>query len=329
MTVKAVIGFDHYPKLSGTWTPLADHGMLAYGGQQISSDGWAGSTSWTSTSRIGYSLVPFLAEPVAKIWCGVRVRFDVASNTTKPLVGLVIGSLTSSVTSSILSSTEVRTVTGLTTIPAGTTGYFEFSIDIATGIVDRRYNGIALASVAISANDRRWILYLEMTTGSNTSNSAFRDIYINDDQGGISGFLGAQIAKRIQFDSATASGWTTSPTTGVDLIYGLDLLDSTKDISDVNKTPLVASLRPDLPTGVTASAIELTVALSSTIANVVNCGMKLKNGTDESAEAVVSGPANNVINYNGQVGLFPTAPGGHPWTNAVIDVTDVILTPDI
>lgn len=327
MSIKAVIGFDHLPKGVTTWTAVADHGLVQLGTQVISGDGWAGSSS-TAISRIGYPLAAYLPVSVAKVWIGVRIRFDAATSTAKPLVGMSPNTVSTTGTV-ILTSTDVRTVTGLTTIPAGTIGYFEFAINIATGVVERRYNGVDLSNVAITANKRDWLPYFEMTTTSNGGNVAFRDIYLNDDQGSVTGFLGPQIVKRIQFDSATGSGWTTAPTAGGDLIYGLDPVDSTKDISGVSKAPLIASLRPDLPAGITASAIEIVAALSSTIASVVTCGIKIKNGADEVVGANVVGQANGVVNYSGMAGVFALSPSGQPWTNATIDSTDVILTPDV
>lgn len=330
MSIKAVIGFDHYPRGVATWINTIDHGMLTSADTQIDVDGWLRNLTTTSaTSRLGIPLAGFSAAPVAKIWSGMRVRTDtqIAAGGTRVFIGITSGVFTGALTT-LFQASDWRTATGLSILPAGTTGYFEFYHDIVSGTIQRRFNGVPLADVAITANTRTLSLALQAKLAGDNSYASFRDIYLNDDQGGVSGFLGSQVAKRVQFDVVTGTDWTPNPSNST-LLLGTDILDATKNTSGVSKAPLVCSLRPDLPTGVTATAIELTVAVASTIANVVSCGMKIKNGSAEIAGQNVSGSANNVVNYNNSGGIFATSPSGTPWTNAVLDTTDVILTPDV
>jgi hypothetical protein len=311
-----MIGFDHYTQAVTTWINNADHGLVHTSGTNalmIVSNGRVGALNTTAVAqeRLSVPLASYSALPVGKLWFGVRL---ILTAWTRQIACIYVQGLAVFNTSDILA-----------TMVPGTTAYLEFSWDLATGNIDRRVNGVAISSVS-AAGSRSGVVWLE-GKGGGANAFYWRDIYINDDQGGTGGFLGAQVVKRIQFDAVSGTGWTTSNTNP--LIGSLDLLDTTKGISGVSKDPLIASLRPDLPAGITASAIELTVAAASTIANTVACAVKLKNGSDELLGANVSGAASNVITYNNPVGVFATAPGGQPWTNAVLDVTDVILTPDV
>lgn len=332
MSVKAAIGFDHFTRNVATWTTFADHGMVTTADTMVDSLGWVKNVNANSAAaRIGIPLSSYLAAPVGKVWCGIRVRTDaaIASNGTRVFVGITTGVVSASLLT-LFQASDWRTVVGPIALSSGTIGYFEFSIDIATGIIQRRFNGTPLTDISTnSTNARTWLFAGVAKVSGDTAYASFRDIYVNDDQGEVTGFLGAQIVKRVQFDVVTGEGWTTSPTAGVDLVYGLDPLDTTKDISGVAKAPLIASMKPDLPAGVSVTAIEIVAGLASTISTPVVCGMKLKTGDVELPGLNVTGSGSNVVNYNNSGGVFALSPSGKPWTNALLDSTDVVLTPDI
>jgi hypothetical protein len=99
--------------------------------------------------------------------------------------------------------------------------------------------------------------------------------------------------------------------------------------SDINtKGPLVASMLASIPAGKVVSAVELIATTQSAGSAAVTAGVKLRKGTDEVVANFISGPP-AAWNYNASLGVFHKAPGGQAWSNATIDGTSIVLSPDV
>lgn len=319
MTTKAMISFDHLPKSLQTWTTYADHDMTFNAGNCIiDANGWL--TGLVGTQNQQMTTIPLakhLVAPVAKIWCGIRLRIEQAATSSRFVIWDGANTI-------LLFSDLVQ--------GAGAISYFEFSYTVATGVCERRMNGKPMADVKISVNNRALNFIIDSKGSSPNSYIAYRDIYVNDDQGGVTGFLGSSIVGPVTFDVVTGTDWTTNPTgnTLADAINGAGTVPTAiTAVSGASKANLVASMKPNLPAGVTATAIEITVGLASSVAAVVNCSTKLKSGASETAGNTVQGRASNAYSYSNPAGVFPKSPTGEAWTNATIDVTDFVLTPDV
>lgn len=330
MALKAIIGFDHYPQFPYDWINYADRVPL-YSGTSMIQNGWL-INGGQAAQRIAYPLSAYIQTPVADVWVGVRIRATSAGSSNKNLVILNLGTAITTNSNILLSTSLWMDYIGVASLKVDDSCYFEFSINIKTGVLKRRINGVDMPDMTATTNRRDWLLVLDTFTSNPYPYIAFRDIYINNDEAGISGFLGSQIVKLLPFEPVTGTDFTTSPTGGTlsGAINGAgEVPTANVAVSGASKAPLVASLTPVLPAGVVATAVEFTVSLASTIANVSVCSTKLKTGADETAGSNVTGRANNAYTYSNSAGIFEKAPGGQAWNNAVIDATDFILTPDV
>lgn len=318
MAIRAVIGFEHLPQSDVNWINYATHDM--YRGADLSVqnsivNGWLVSNATASgAERTTIPLDKYLVAPVSKIWIGFRCRSVLNARGGAGLI--------------YMNGTYVAldSVFGLT----GTTSYYEFSYDIATGVVERWVNGIKIANTNAGSGLRSMTFGLEVK-GSLNGRYDFRDIYICDDQpGGPVGPLGPQAVYPVTLDSATASDWTTTPSSAT-LLEALSepgTVPTAKIASSAQtKGALTASLKSSIPATVSIAAIELVASGRAGGASAAKIGTKLSlSGTDTTQ--LVQSLAATTYSYNVGLGVFHKNPLGASWSPATLDSTNLVLQPD-
>lgn len=342
MAVKAVIGFEHLPYGSAGWAVYSDHGITTPSGTTCP-DGTGGiisnGTPAYTYESVNVPLAKYLTLPANKVWFGIRITMLKATtvNNYHPVRIAPTGDAAIGQGTGIGTLFELLGVTSGTNIPLNKALYFEFSVTVGSQAIERRVNGVPLPNISVAAAVTRLALVsLEGsgTTAAPTNRTQWRDIYINDDQGDVTGFLGPQIVSRLGLD-ASGAGWVTSPA-GSTLTQAIAHPSGTSGVgpaalvavSPADKTPLTVALISNLPVGAVANAIEVTFGSSSTSAGVSNTATSIKKGSDVSQGAVVQAPSSGTYLYNGLAGVFAKAPDGSAWNPAAINASSLILTPD-
>ena len=318
MSIRAVIGFEHLPQNDVNWINYATHDM--YRGADLSAqntivNGWLVSNATASgAERTTIPLDKYLVAPVAKIWIGFRCRSIL---NAKGGAGLIYMNGTYVALDSVFGNT-------------GTTSYYEFSYDVASGVVERWVNGVKIANSGLGSGLRSITFGLEVK-GSLNGRYDFRDIYICDDQpGGPVGPLGPQAVYPITLDSATASDWTTTPSSAtlLEALSDPGAIPTAKIASSaLTKGQLTASLKTTAPVGVSIAAIELVASARSGTGNAAKIGAKLSLAGTDAAGLTPSAPP-TTYNYNVGLGIFHKNPQGASWTATNVDATNLVLTPD-
>lgn len=318
MAIRAVIGFEHLPQNNVNWINYATHGMTRgadLSAQNTIVNGWLVSNATASgAERVTIPLDKYLVAPVGKIWIGFRGRSIL---NAKGGAGLIYMNGTYVALDSIFGAT-------------GTTSYYEFSYEVATGTVERWVNGVKIANSAAGGGLRAIDFGLEVK-GSLNGRYDWRDFYICDDQpGGPIGPLGPQAVYPVTLDSATAADWTTTPSSAT-LLEALSepgAIPTAKiATSALSKNPLTASLKTTAPTTVSIAAIEMVAGARAATSSAAKLGAKLNlSGTDAAGAATTVQPTN--YNYNVSLGVFHKNPLGASWTAADIDATNIVLLPD-
>lgn len=318
MAIRAIIGFEHLPQGSTSWINYATHDMYRaadLSAQNTIVNGWLVSNATASgAERTTIPLDKYLAAPVGKIWIGFRCRSVLNARGGAGLI--------------YMNGTYVALdgIFGVT----GTTSYYEFSYEVATGTVERWVNGIKIANSAAGANLRSMTFGLEVK-GSLNGRYDFRDFYICDDQpGGPTGPLGPQAIYPVTLDSATASDWTTTPSNAT-LLEALSEPGSVPTAKIASSAPtkglLTASLKSFIPDNISISAIEMVLGGRAGGVSAANIGTKLSlSGTDTTPR--VQSIAASTYSYNVGLGVFHKNPQGASWTPSTIDSTNLVLQPD-
>lgn len=318
MAVRAIIGLDHLPQNDTSWINYASHGITRnadLSAQNTIVNGWIVSNATASgAERISIPLDKYLVAPVNKIWIGYRCRIILNARGGAGLV--------------YFGGNYVLLDTLLPL--AGNTVYLEFSFDPNSGVVERWINGVKQVNGAAGAS-RSMLLGLEVK-GSLNGRYDFRDFYICDDQGSAQGLpvgpLGPQVTYPVTLDSATASDWTTTPSSST-LLNALSepgVIPTTNIATSASTAALTASLKATLPS-VSVNAIELMAGGKSTTAATRTLTAKVSLGGVDVAGLVPVVPITN-YSYNLSLGVFHKAPGGAPWNNTNLDATTLVLSPD-
>lgn len=323
MSIRAIIGMDHLPADSN-WPNYISHGVTRGGsmtGVNLSQNigGWICSRGdVTGQDVVLLPLARYMAAPVAKITFGFRLRMTRQTNTSSALVafnGVIL-----------MSGSDIpNNVTGMTCM-------VELNYTIATGVVERRVNGVNIANTSYSSGQRSIdvSIYLKANTANYTD---IRDIYVSDDQNAAQGhpvnFLGSVIAAPLSITAVQATNYTTLPA-------GQSLLDAIYQpgsvpadlvaVSDAQANPLKATVGHSLPQGPSVLGVEFITGLKSEMAGVVNVSTKLTVGSDDLAMATLSAPIGS-YNYDRSMGALNRAPDGGAWTRDKVLGAVVTLQP--
>jgi len=326
MAIKAIIGFEHLPQNDVNWGNYATHGLTRGADSSLQSvivNGWiVDKVTGGTACRYSIPLAPYLAAPVGKIWFSVRMKLNQNPN---PGAGIIY-----------LNNTYLLIISHIPSYAIGGIYHLEFGWDLTTNVVERWVNGVKIADWnGPGAGIRNAIFGLE-GKGSVAAMIDWRDINICDDQGAAQGLpvgpLGPREVVPITLDSAVGSDWVTTPA-AIPLLtavgeQGVDP-GAKYATSDINtKGQLVASMLSNIPAGKGVAAIELIATTQSAGSAAVSTGAKLRKGSDELPANFVSAPP-GAWNYNASLGVFHKAPGGVAWTNATIDGTSIVLSPDV
>lgn len=326
MAIRAIIGFEHLPQNVTNWVNFVTHGIYRGNDSSVYSvitNGWiVDKDTGGSAFRISIPLAPYMQAPVNKIWFGFRLRLRANPNGAAGIV--------------YLNNTYLLIINEIPGVAIGGVYHVEFSYDITTGTIERWVNGVSIGLSARSpgAGLRDLTLGLE-GKGSVSAQIDWRDINVCDDQGVSQGLpigpLGPRDIVPITMDQATGSDWATTPN-GTPLLTAIsEVGDPTAKYatSDINsKGQLVASMAASIPAGKNVTAIELIATTMSNGTSTVTNATKLRKGTDEVDAKFITAPA-GAWNFNANLGIFHKAPGGQQWSNATIDSTSIVLTPDV
>lgn len=322
MAVRAIIGFEHLPQNDTSWINYASHDITRgadLSAQNTIVNGWLVSNATSSgAERVTIPLDKYLQAPVGKIWIGIRCR---STLNARGGAGIIYLNGTYVLLDSLIGVT-------------GSITHLEFSYDIASGTVERWVNGVKQANGTSPGSGLRAMTLGLESKGSLNGRYDWRDISITDDQGAAQGLpigpLGPQVVYPITLDSATSADWTTTPSNAT-LLEALNepgAIPTAKIATSVSQAPITASLKANMPAGTIVNAIELMGGGRSTTASPTKIAAKVALAGTELAGLTPSAPTTNYV-YSLGFGVFHKAPGGAPWTNASIDATDLILTPDV
>lgn len=326
MAIKAIIGFEHLPQNDVNWANFATHGITRNADSSLQSriiNGWIVDKDVGGTAcRYNIPLTPYLQAPVNKIWFSVRMRLNQNPNAGAGII--------------YLNGTYVLIINQIPNYAIGGVYHLEFSYDITTGVVERWVDGVKLTGAFTPGAGLRTMTWGLEGKGSVAAMIDWRDITITDDQGVELGYpigpLGPREVVPITFDSAVGSDWVTTPN-GTPLLTAINEVSSDPTAkfatSDINtKGPLVASMLANIPAGKVVTAVELSAVVQSNGLTTVTNGVKLRNGADETAIRYLPAPP-SAWSYNNSLGVYYKAPNGQNWSNATIDGTSVVLTPDV
>ena len=326
MAIRAIIGFEHLPQNDVNWAKFATHGLTRAADSALKSvitNGWiVDKDAGGSACRYTIPLTPYLVAPVNKVWFSVRIKLNQNPN---PAAGIIY-----------LNNTYILTINLIPGYAIGGIYHLEFGWDLTTNVVERWVNGVAIANTSGPGAGARTATWGLEGKGSVAAMIDWRDINICDDQGVTQGLpvgpLGPREVVPITLDSAVGSDWVTTPA-AIPLLTAVGEQGGDPGTkyatSDINtKGPLVASMLANIPAGKLVSAVELIATTQSAGTAAVTAGAKLRKGTDEVLANFISAPP-LTWNYNASLGVFHKAPGGQAWSNATIDGTSIVLSPDV
>lgn len=326
MAIRAIIGFEHLPPNDVNWGNYATHGLTRAADSSLKSmivNGWIVDKDTAGTAcRYTIPLAPYLVAPVGKIWFSVRMKLNQNPN---PGAGIIY-----------MNSTYIFLISHIPGYVIGGIYHLEFGWDLTTNVVERWVNGVKIADYTGPGANLRTVTWGLEGKGSVAAMIDWRDLTICDDQGAAQGLpvgpLGPRDVVPITLDSAVGSDWVTTPAaTPLLSVVGDTGVNPTTTFatSDINtKGPLVASMLANIPAGKVVTAIELIATTQSSGIAAVSTGAKLRKGTDETVANFLVAPP-SAWNYNASLGVFHKAPGGLAWTNATIDGTSIVLSPDV
>lgn len=324
MAVKAIIGLDHLSQNDPNWASYVGQGLgrggnMSAANSSVVTNGWLCARNAVSGQDYAIlSLARYLVAPVQKIWFGCRVRLTAWVNQ-----GSLVARWNSA--TNILFDTELNAAGG----KVGGVLFLEFSYNVATGIMERRINGVPLTNMNLTSGQRDCTIEL-WHKASTTNMLDYRDFNVVDDQGSAeghpTGFLGPVVAYPATLAVSEAVDWTTFPAGGsvAQAIYQPGSIPTDLvALSPLARNPLKAAITSTVPEGVEIFGIELGLGGRSDSAGATIISSKVAVGANEIPGANVSLPP-SAYNYDKTIGVLQRAPNGEKWTKT--SITGAVLT---
>lgn len=329
MALLAAIGFDHLEALAN-WYSFMDAGVVAQTSgspnpRALVTNGWLATANTVASVNDNLAIaLRTLAKPGAtKVTIGVRCRSETATSVGIAMVSGGSGNV--SVGSSGGAGYEPLAV-------AGGSAYLEFEVPLsgAPALVKRWVNNVQLADASVAgglaSGNGSFYLFMKQASGGRL---AFRDIYVLDDTGAeFNTRLGPRKLAPITLDACSAPNWSyTSGSALAALSTPGEDPTVNKATSPLTKDVLTAGLHATIETGAVIEAIVLNMGGKSLAAGTTTLGAKLKSGSDELALPDVVLPITQSVAIG--LAIASKAPNGAAWTPALLEATDLVITPDI
>lgn len=214
--------------------------------------------------------------------------------------------------------------------------WMEVEVIPSTGLINFYANGTKLAySYTVPAANLADLKKGNLTatllcTGSNLSwITSYRDFIIYDSLPGddFTARVGPRKVMPITPDAAAGTGWNSTD--------GQPLLDTLKAPLDkanpgfvtnsVGASPLEISLHSEVPSNYKIEMVQVQFGAKSD-STIGTTSARLKTGSSQST--AVTRSINPTVKYGLDVALLSKAPDGAAWTNAKIDATSLVITPE-
>lgn len=340
--LRAVIGFDHIAKnVQNSWLANCGYNLILSTGANakpliINSDGALTTTSGVSSGLQTQSVLdlsPFMVTSgFTVVTLGVRV---------KVLEGVPTGPfayLGSVVNGSDASWVYTWALAGSPPNATGSEFFVEYEMVLSSNIVNIYVDGVlAVANVpltaAVSAAIKTGKLVIfHAHSGQNLSHVySVRDIYLLDNivGDGFTKRLGSRRVSPIIPDAAVGAGWTTTDSSPLltPLLVSPEVANPATLTAPSNKTPLKVSLKGNVPANGSVEAVMLYVSGKVDLLGSVTKA-RVEDGAAASVDKALAADFPTTLKYGLPVGIYPKHPSGVAWTNANLDTTNLVLSPD-
>ena len=214
--------------------------------------------------------------------------------------------------------------------------WMEVEVFPASGLMNFYANGTKLAytytvpAANLADLKRGNVTITPLVTGSNTSwVTSYRDFIIYDNLPGddFNVRVGPRKVVPVYPDVVTGTGWNSTD--------GQPLLDTLKAPLDkatpgfvtnsVGASPLDVSLHSEVPSNYKIEMLQVQFGAKSD-STIGTTSARVKTGS--SLSPAVTRSINPTVKYGLDVALLPKAPDGAAWTNAKIDATSLVITPE-
>lgn len=335
--LRALIGFDQCPRnVQNSW--------IANSGLPIGAGGYYGGANkplivndagvFTTIPGVAsggcmwpLNLTPYAKAGARKLVIGMRLfRYVQGGADTLGYIGTTGGAADLLPSFSQLS---------LSAAPAGSNWWMEILLDTLTATGYIYLDGVQVRSFSIPTMNATLaggtVLLWLMAAPQNVEGClGYRDIYFLDElQGdGITARLGPRIVVPVSIDAASATDWTTTDSSPLltTINAATSIVSPALAVSGPSKTPLNLSLKANIPAGGQVEGLMMLGSLKADSASLF-VGSSISGGG--SSTPVKTFQPGTTLKYGNMVSLFPRAPDGSRWTNANIDATSVLVTPDL
>jgi len=340
--LRAVIGFDHIAKnVQNSWLANCGYPLTLSSGAAgkpliINADGALTTISGVSSGQQTQSVLdlsPYMATSgFTTVTVGVRV---------KVLEGVPTGPfsyLGSAVNGSDASWVYTWALAGSPPNATGSEFFVEYELNLAGNVVNLYVDGVlAVANVPMTAAVSNAIktgklVFFFAHTGQNMSHVySVKDIYLLDNMAG-DGFtkrLGSRRSVPVVPDAAVGAGWVTTDSSPLltPLLVSPEVANPAFLTAPVNKTPLKVSLKGNVPAGGTVEAVMMMVSGKVDINGAVT-KVRVEDGAAVGADKALAVDFTTTLKYGLPAGIFIKHPSGVAWTNANLDTTNLVLSPD-
>lgn len=345
------LGFDHLPKgkLQGAYQtnfglgfdkfPLSIQPTNSSNFHIIDTEGWLAFSDIANAIRsIGYKLGDLITRTGARRFgMGMRVKIPTPVPATNTLMALAT-------TVGNTGSPVIFAISDLPGIAAGKEYYLECEFDddgssTNSMTIRRRIDGQEITPLTTTNSTHislirtgNMYLYWSCYAGTGANRIRMKDFYFNEADYNSTSFLGPIRLVPLTIDTVDGTGFSAVGAADLKAAVTTPLPESgdmfaTYVQSGITDAPLNINFGTSLSNDEKILAVKTTWGARSSDGTSVSINAKLKNG---AAEIDLG---NFTVNAAGSFGIhLPQplqAPGGVPWTVALLNSTDLILTPVI
>lgn len=337
--LRTVLGFDHIAKNVGdTWIANSGYDLVrtvpASGKPLIINDDGALTCTLgppnTGPTQVAVNFSKYLVPGVDKVVVSFRTKV-IAEGSMGPL--FYIGSVVSGADANWSFAASIASSTWLLNSEI----FFEVEINLVTTVVTVFANGVYMGGWAVSAAVNNAIkagslVLFFNTQGQNlTGQVSFRDFFLTDSAPG-DGYvsrIGDRRVKKVDFDVATGTGWTT--TNSADLLTTLKVAPETANpafaVAPANKAPLSLSMKSTHADTFIVEGIAVHLAGKVDVLGAVN-KVQMVDGANNTPPLALRGDFGLALKYGVTTNVFTRHPSGARWNNANIDSASFVLLPD-
>lgn len=338
--LRAVLGFDHItPNVGDTWMANSGYAIA----RQVTNSGK--TIIIDSTGALGTPLgAPAGGPTQASIdWSKFMVAGAVTvvvSFRMKVIAEGLSGGLF--YIGSTITGSDASWVINAAAFPAaslvlGAETFIEFEINTTALTVNVYANGVLITTIGITSAVGAAIKAGNLVTFHNVNGQniagqiSLRDFFLIDNVTG-DGFVGRQGDRRIKkldFDLATGTGWTTS--NGADLLATLKVAPETANpgfgVAPTTKVPLELSMKSTYEDTFIVEAVSVHLAGKVDAVGGIT-KTQVKDGAYSSTATNLKSDFTTTLKYGVPAGIFPRHPSGVRWNNANLDTASFVVVPD-